>query len=160
MYQPWTRLLSSRMHTARSLTVSPSMLCSGGGGCACLVLGGLYPSMHWGTPPPHVNRITDACENITLPQLVTGGKNGWMNQAYDWVISVMPCTFLGSGVMWWLTFTWPSIKQWLSSKQSTKENIPDGPSIWYGCKEQHSLMTTVFCKIMDVPCWKNILLNQ
>ena len=39
---------SSRMHTARSLTVSPSMLCWGGGGaCAwswggCLVLGGVW----------------------------------------------------------------------------------------------------------------------
>ena len=27
--------------------------------------GGWYPSMHWGRPPP-VNRITDACKNITL----------------------------------------------------------------------------------------------
>ena len=44
----WTRLHSSRMHTARSLTVSPSMLCSGGRlvrggglvqGGACLVRG-------------------------------------------------------------------------------------------------------------------------
>ena len=67
-FQPVTRLHSSRMHTARSLTVSPSMLCSGGG-CllrgvpgprgeggpgsgGCLVPGeGLYPSMHWGRPP-------------------------------------------------------------------------------------------------------------
>ena len=74
-----TRLHSSRMHTTRWLTVSPSMLCWGGG--ACLVpgavpawsggtwLGGLpswskggkgvpawswgvgwYPSMHWDRP--------------------------------------------------------------------------------------------------------------
>ena len=63
------RLYSSRMHTARSLTVSPSMLCPGGvpvwswgvpgpGGVPgprgaaclvpgwCLVPGGWYPSMH------------------------------------------------------------------------------------------------------------------
>ena len=32
-----------------------------------------YPSMHWGrTPLPSVNRITDACKNITLPQLRCG----------------------------------------------------------------------------------------
>ena len=49
---------------------------SGGGG---LLLGGLlpggllvggggwYPSMHWGRPP--VDRITDACKNITLAHL-------------------------------------------------------------------------------------------
>ena len=30
--------------------------------------GGLYPSMHWGSPPP-VDRMTDRCKNITLPQL-------------------------------------------------------------------------------------------
>ena len=58
-----TRLHSSRMRTARSLTVSPSMLCSwgvgglvrglawscGGGGGAWSW--GWYPSMHWGRPP-------------------------------------------------------------------------------------------------------------
>ena len=61
------------MHTARSLTASPHMLCSGDGGClpgpggGCLVQEGWYPSMHWGRPPL-VNRITDACENIILPQ--------------------------------------------------------------------------------------------
>ena len=68
-----TRLHSSRMHTARSLTVSPSMLCSGGSclvlvggvfwvpvgpawswGGACLVRGG-YPIMHRGRPPCEQN---------------------------------------------------------------------------------------------------------
>ena len=34
---------------------------------------GVYPSMHWAdTLPSLVNRITDACENITLPQLRCG----------------------------------------------------------------------------------------
>ena len=121
-----TRLHSSRMHTTRSLTVSPSMLCSRGvpglgvwswghqalnscivesivedimdelydgnmidellvpgpgdawscgvpGLGGCLVLGGAWS---WGCgisacteADPPVNRITDACENITLPQL-------------------------------------------------------------------------------------------
>ena len=27
---------------------------------------GWYPSMHWGRPPPPVNRITDTSKNITL----------------------------------------------------------------------------------------------
>ena len=96
-----TRLHSSRMRTSRALTVSSNLLCGGwgvpalGGGWVpapggghlllggCLVpgvawsQGGLlpgrgYPSMHWGRPPPPVNRITDACKNITLPQLRWG----------------------------------------------------------------------------------------
>ena len=29
---------------------------------------GVYPSMQWGTPP--VDRIMDACENITFSQLL------------------------------------------------------------------------------------------
>ena len=36
--------------------------------------GGWYPSMHWGRPP--VNRITNRCKNITLPQTsFADGKN-------------------------------------------------------------------------------------
>ena len=35
------------------------------GGCG-------YPSMHWGRHTPTVNRITDACKNITLAQLRYG----------------------------------------------------------------------------------------
>ena len=51
-----TRLHSSRMRTARSLTVYPSMLCSGGwgglfpGGGGCLVQGG--PGLGRGVPGP------------------------------------------------------------------------------------------------------------
>ena len=44
-----TRLHSSRMRTARALTVSPSMLCGGGGGSGGRVfapVGLWYPSMH------------------------------------------------------------------------------------------------------------------
>ena len=41
-----TRLHSSRMRTGHALTVSPSMLCSGGGG-GCMVLGG--GAWSWGT---------------------------------------------------------------------------------------------------------------
>ena len=46
-----------------SLAVFPS----GAGICSrgCLLLGGWYPSMHWGRQPP-VNRITDTSKNITL----------------------------------------------------------------------------------------------
>ena len=81
-----TILHSSRMRTTRSLTVSPSMLCSRGGGAwswggawsqgvpgtgGCLVLGGGgIPACTEADPP--VNRITDACKNITLPQLCCG----------------------------------------------------------------------------------------
>ena len=86
-----TILHSSRMRTTRSLTVSPSMLCSRGG-ClvrggawswgvpgprGCLVLGGPGPGGGGGIPActeadPPVNRITDACKNITLSQLCCG----------------------------------------------------------------------------------------
>ena len=63
---------SSRMRTARLLTVSQHALCRGD----------VYPSMYWGegvcptqgvwqTTPP-VNRMTDRCKNITLPQLRCG----------------------------------------------------------------------------------------
>ena len=92
-----TRLHSSRMHTARLLTVSPSMHCSGGRGCllgggawswgdllvggvcsrgcllrggGCLVLGVWYPTCT--EADPSVNRATDTCKNITLPQLRCG----------------------------------------------------------------------------------------
>ena len=37
-----------------------------GGGRIC---SGVYSSMHWGKHPPPVNRMTDRCKNITLPQL-------------------------------------------------------------------------------------------
>ena len=42
------------------------------GGCTCP---GVYPSMHWGRHPPppcEQNDLTDACENINLPQLRCG----------------------------------------------------------------------------------------
>ena len=67
------------MRTARALTVSPSMLCSWGGGGAVSAPGGCLLGGGGGgipacteTDPPPVNRITDACENITLPQLLCG----------------------------------------------------------------------------------------
>ena len=87
-----TRLHSNRMRTACLLPLSPSMHCTGG--CLPLVRGGVsasgpgggcllrgvaasgpgcvYPSMQWDRPPP-LNRITDTCKNITLPQLHCGG---------------------------------------------------------------------------------------
>ena len=52
----------------------------GGGGCGgawsggCAWSGGWYPSMHWGTHPP-VNRMTNRCKNITLPQTSFAGGN-------------------------------------------------------------------------------------
>ena len=81
-----TRLHSSRMRTARLLPISPSMHCTeghlapGGGVCyrggACLWSGGYLPLVlegcipaYNGADPPPVNRVTDTCKNITLPQL-------------------------------------------------------------------------------------------
>ena len=111
-----TRLHSSRMRTARSLPVSPSMhygggkggylprgcTCPGGGTCrgrrylsgGCTCRGNWYLSGGCTLPrgyvplvlgcrqgylpryPPPVNRMTDRCKNITLPQAsFAGGKN-------------------------------------------------------------------------------------
>ena len=61
----------SRMRTARLLTVSRSIrggVGGGGGGGK-----GLCPIAYWDTPPP-VNRITDRCKNITLPQTLFAGR--------------------------------------------------------------------------------------
>ena len=46
----------------------PGGLTWGGGVC----WGCVYPSMHWGRHPPPVDRMTDACKNITLAQLRCG----------------------------------------------------------------------------------------
>ena len=79
------------MHTAHALTVSPNMLCTWGGG-ACSQGGawlggacsggvtGLGGAWSWGMggipacteADPPVNRITHACENVTLPQFRCG----------------------------------------------------------------------------------------
>ena len=80
-----TRLHSSRMRTACALTVSHSMLAGGGGVCSrgwvpgpggCLLGGVSGPggvcSGGGGVVNPSVNRITDACKNITLLQLRCG----------------------------------------------------------------------------------------
>ena len=84
-----TSLHSSRMRTARALTVSPSMLCGGGsalGGGVCSwgvpALGGAcswgvcswgrwYPSMQ--NPPP-IDKITEACKKLPCPNFVAGGN--------------------------------------------------------------------------------------
>ena len=68
-------------------SISPPPGCGPGGGVSLAggspwqgrggVLGkGVYPSMHWGRPPPPLlTEMADACENITLPQtLFEGGK--------------------------------------------------------------------------------------
>ena len=70
-----TRMHSSRMRTGRSLTVCRGVhACRRGGACflgGCMLPGGCMlwggcPGMHWGRPPPNVNRITDTSKNITL----------------------------------------------------------------------------------------------
>ena len=102
-----TRMHSSRMRTASLLPVSPSIHCSRGGGylpggipargCTCQgipaqgvylpegvnLLGDTCPGgvPAGGVPAqvlPPVNRMTDRCKNITLPQtLFAGGKNSF-----------------------------------------------------------------------------------
>ena len=84
-----TRLHSSRMRTARSLTVSPSMLCWGGGvpglgrlggvpalgGSGACSGGGIPACTEADPPPPWTEFLTHASENITLPQTsFAGGK--------------------------------------------------------------------------------------
>ena len=75
---------SSRMRTARLLTISRSIQCISGWGSA--TRGGLHvwgeglhpggvinPGGSWADPL--VNRMTDSCKNITLPQTsFAGGK--------------------------------------------------------------------------------------
>ena len=99
-----TRIHSSRMRTTRLLPVSPSMHCSGGtwswgvhgpGGCTWsgggvpglggvpgprgwgmyLVLGGVPGPRGVPAQVPPVNRMTDRCKNITLPQTSFAGGN-------------------------------------------------------------------------------------
>ena len=75
-----TRMHSNRMRTARLLTVTqhalPGVLAAGvpAGGCTCQ--GGVPARMGTfpGNPPP-VNRMTDRCKNITLPQTSFAGGN-------------------------------------------------------------------------------------
>ena len=47
---------------SRGVWCQGGLWCPGGGG----VQGGMCPSACWDTPPP-VKRMTDTCENITLP---------------------------------------------------------------------------------------------
>ena len=82
-----TRLHSSRMHTACSLTVSPIMLCWGGGACSwgvpasgeCLLPGGGggIPVCTEADLPPPVDRILDTCfwKYYLAPNFVAGGNN-------------------------------------------------------------------------------------
>ena len=37
----------------------------------------VYPNMKWGRHPTPMNRITDRCKNITLPQTSFAGGNKW-----------------------------------------------------------------------------------
>ena len=70
-----TTMHSSRMRTARVLTVSHSMLCTGG--CTWSRGWGVPGPGVSGTPPLWTEFLTDTSENITLPQTsFAGGKKG------------------------------------------------------------------------------------
>ena len=68
------------MRTARLLTVSSSMHCCQGDvysrGCLPHGPGGVSQHAMRQTPSP-VNRMTDRCKNITLPQISFAGGNYW-----------------------------------------------------------------------------------
>ena len=56
--------------------VCPERVCVRGGFQGLCRGGGVCPSKQWGRPLPRVNRMTDRCKNITLPQtLFAGGNN-------------------------------------------------------------------------------------
>ena len=75
-----TRLHSSRMRTARSLTVSPSMLCLGAWSRGVWFWGESGPggvvsqhALRQNPPPPWTEFLTHASENITLHQTSFAG---------------------------------------------------------------------------------------
>ena len=67
-----TRLHSSRMRTARLLTVPQHALQGGVSALGGVCPGGVSQHTLGQTPPPAVNRITGMCKNIILPQLRCG----------------------------------------------------------------------------------------
>ena len=73
---------SSRMRTTRLLTVSH--VSQGGEGLPnpqpprCRPLGHVTCDARWEANPPLVDRMTDTCENITLPQTSFVGGNNWL----------------------------------------------------------------------------------
>ena len=91
------------MRTSRSLTISPSMLCSRGGvpapgggyllpvGCLLpwgLVLGGVVSQHALTETPPWTEFLTHAYENITLPQTSFAGCNN-LNEGWETFIFVL-----------------------------------------------------------------------
>ena len=74
-----TRLHSRRMHTARALTVSPSMLCAGG---ECLLWGCLPPCV-WGGACSRGGRVV--CQHA-LRQAPPCEQNSWHT-----LMKILPC---------------------------------------------------------------------
>ena len=71
------------MHTARLLTVSPSMHCAGPGPGGCLVLGGVVYQHALRQTPLWTEFLTHATENITLSQTsFAGGNDTYLNSVY------------------------------------------------------------------------------
>ena len=73
-----TRMHSSRMRTGRLLTVSQHALPGG------VPAGGYLPRY------PPVNRITDTCKNITLPQTSFAGGNKYILNTENLLINHLP----------------------------------------------------------------------
>ena len=79
-------LHSSTMHTARSLTVSPSMLCSGGVGCG-------IPACTEAGPPPWTESQTPV-KILPCPNFVAGGNEDF--RISNNAIWFMECMFFFS----------------------------------------------------------------
>ena len=133
------RLHSSRMHTARLLTVSPSMHCAGGSarGGSCMVPGGL---LHGGVPGLGGGGIL-ACTEAHSPC----GQNCWHT-----LLKILPCpklrlraviktarAFLQIWILWdptnqWISRLWVNQQllrwHWLSASMVAGVKYPISPS--------------------------------
>ena len=79
-----SRMHSSRMRTARFRGCLPGGVCPVG----CVYLGGVcLGGVH---PSPPVNRMTDSCKNITLPQTSFVGGNNVHNNCVA-IHKMVPC---------------------------------------------------------------------
>ena len=84
MYLPDGVYLPRGMYLPRGLYLQEGCTCPGdvhARGCTCQGWG-VYPSVQWGMHPL-VNRMTDRCKNITLPQTSFAGGNHQLDRPQD-----------------------------------------------------------------------------